>query len=273
MQIIKTHKAFGGHVHYLQHQSTSTKTLMTLALFMPKNTPKQALIFLSGLTCTHENFITKSGVLAKLAQNDMMLVCPDTSPRGLDLPLEHDDYDFGSGASFYINATMPFYESHYKMYDYINEELYDWLAKTHDMNGKISLAGHSMGGHGALTIGLKNPDKYHTISAFSPITHPSKCQWGKKALSGYLGDNQNLWQQYDACELIKSGHKHHRPLLISQGSEDEFLTTQLLSVDFINICQAHEQDLTFHYEKGYDHSYYFVSSFIKEHVDYHKLAS
>src|SRR5690606_1612154 len=162
------------------------------------------LIWLSGLTCTEENFITKAGVQKLLSGSDMMVICPDTSPRGLDLPGEHDNYDFGSGAGFYVNATTPGYRDHYQMESYIAQELVEIVSENFGAK-QFAISGHSMGGHGALTLGLNNPDLFESISAFSPIVNPTQCPWGQKALKGYLGDNQDTWQKYDATELIKLG--------------------------------------------------------------------
>tara|TARA_B100000749_G_scaffold280259_1_gene275732 strand:+ start:88807 stop:89631 length:825 start_codon:yes stop_codon:yes gene_type:complete len=265
--IVKTHKSFAGETHFAEHESNITKTKMKFSYFMPESKkPDHAVIWLSGLTCTDENFITKAGAQRFLADNNALVICPDTSPRGLDLPAEHDSYDFGSGAGFYLNATTEGYSNHYRMYDYIVDEL---LSITRSFGpSKVSLTGHSMGGHGALVIGLRNPDKFENVSAFSPIVNPTQCPWGKKAFAGYLGeDNLEQWKEYDACELVKSG-KTRNKILIDQGLSDEFYEKQLLTPNFEETCSNHGQELQVNYRDGYDHSYYFISTFIDEHLKF-----
>lgn len=266
---IKSHKCFDGSVHFYEHDSQVTQTTMKFSVFLPhEDKPADGcLIWLSGLTCNEENFITKAGVIPHLAEKNIMVICPDTSPRGLDLPHEHDDWDFGSGAGFYLTAQTEAYRDHYNMYDYINEEIYHIVLNDFAVDAKqISICGHSMGGHGALVIGLKNADKYKRISAFSPIVHPTQCPWGQKAFEGYLGDDKTQWKAWDATELIKAGHKHSASILIDQGLADDFFETQLLTDDFQQACDAAGQDVTIRYQEGYDHSYYFISSFIKDHI-------
>lgn len=270
MRLLKSHKCCGGYVHFYEHTSYVTKTDMKFSVFIPesKQPLSGCLIWLSGLTCNEENFITKAGAIPYLAAQNMMVICPDTSPRGLDLPGEHDDWDFGSGAGFYLNAQTDGYKDHYNMYDYINEEIYAILLNEFSVDKQeISICGHSMGGHGALVIGLKNPDKYKRISAFSPIVNPTQCPWGKKAFRGYLGEhNQASWSTWDATELVKAGHKHPSNILIEQGRADDFLTEQLLTDHFQQACDTSGQAVEIRYHDGYDHSYYFISSFIKEHL-------
>jgi len=247
-----------------------TKTAMKFSVFIPdsKQTPSGCLIWLSGLTCNEENFITKAGAIPYLAEKNMMVICPDTSPRGLDLPGEHDSWDFGSGAGFYLTAQTEGYKDHYNMYDYINEEIYGMVISAFAVDQQqISLCGHSMGGHGALVIGLKNPTKYKRISAFAPIVHPLACPWGQKAFSGYLGNaNQASWSAWDATELVKSGHQHPATIRIEQGRADDFFTEQLLTDHFQQACDASGQAVEIRYHDGYDHSYYFISTFIKDHI-------
>jgi S-formylglutathione hydrolase len=265
-QIKKTHKTFSGKTIFAEHDSEITKTKMNFSYFMPESEkPDQAIIWLSGLTCTEENFMTKAGAQKYLAQHNTLVICPDTSPRGLDLPKEHDNYDFGSGAGFYVNATSPGYSDHYRMYDYIVKEIYS-IVESFDVS-RVSLTGHSMGGHGALVIGLKEPDLFSHVSAFSPIVNPTQCPWGQKAFSGYLGDNKQLWTDYDACELVNEGSKRNK-ILIDQGLADEFYEEQLLTSNFETACRDQNQPLQVNYRKGYDHSYYFISTFIKEHIDF-----
>lgn len=269
MKVLKSHKTFEGKTEFWSHQSESTKTEMKFSTFIPNGEIKGCLIWLSGLTCTDENFITKAGAQRSLAQNNMMVICPDTSPRGLNLPAEHDAYDFGSGAGFYVDATTDGYKDHYKMYSYVVNEL-TAIIKNHFKVSNISISGHSMGGHGALVIGLRNPTLFRSISAFSPIVNPIEVPWGQKAFKGYLGEDKASWKNYDACELLKSGHKHSGTILIHQGLNDEFLENQLKTKHFESAARECGQSYKVNMCEGYDHSYYFISTFIEEHVIHHK---
>lgn len=269
MEIIKSHKAFNGEVQFCQHASKVTNTAMNFSMFIPKGPIKGGLLWLSGLTCNEENFITKAGALSFLNEHGLCLVCPDTSPRGLSLPHEHDDWDFGSGASFYVNATTQGYNQHYLMQDYLIHELLPLMRKIVGLDLLISISGHSMGGHGALYLGLTFPDLFTSISAFSPIVNPMACPWGQKAFTGYLGTDRSSWQTYDSCELVRASHKHSRAILISQGLDDPFLETELLSSHFETACKENNQALQLEYHEGFDHSYYFIASFIKQHVEFH----
>ena len=271
MKNLKTHKSFEGLTQFWSHQSELTKTEMKFSTFIPKGEVEGCVIWLSGLTCTDENFITKAGAQAYLAKAGLMVICPDTSPRGLSLPGEHDAYDFGSGAGFYVNATTEGYKEHYRMFSYINEELYALIQKEFKQT-RISIMGHSMGGHGALIIGLKNASKYAAISAFSPIVNPMQCDWGKKAFRGYLGEEEASWRAYDSCELLAQGLKHPQQILIHQGTQDEFLEKQLLTVHLENVAKKAGQAVSVKYCEGYDHSYYFISTYIQEHIDHHARA-
>jgi len=269
MKILKKHKAFGGEVRFIEHESVATKSKMKFSVFLPDvdKAPESCMIWLSGLTCNEENFITKAGAQKHLAEKNMMVICPDTSPRGLDLPHEHESWDFGSGAGFYVTAQTEGYKNHYDMYTYINEEVYKLITDAFKVSAdKISICGHSMGGHGALVIGLKNPKKYERISAFSPIVNPVNCPWGQKAFNGYLGENKEDWVSWDATELVKSGHQHSKEILIDQGLADDFLEKELLTDHFARACKDSEQKLNLRYHEGYDHSYYFISSFVKDHI-------
>ena len=230
IKLEKEHKQFDGETLFYSHESSTTKTKMKFSCFIPnqKKKAKNAIIWLSGLTCTEENFITKAGAQRFLAGSETMIICPDTSPRGLDLPNEHESYDFGSGASFYVNATTKGYKDHYNMYDYIVDDVVKILKENFEVQN-LSIMGHSMGGHGALMIGLKNAELFYAISAFSPIVNPVQCPWGEKAFKGYLEDDKDLWRSYDSCELIKSGKKFEGEILIDQGLSDEFLEEQLLT--------------------------------------------
>ncbi len=209
---------------------------MKFSLYRPEKI-NGGLIWLSGLTCNEENFITKAGAQKLASQLGIAIICPDTSPRGLDLPGEHDSYDFGSGAGFYVDATSDGYRESYQMYSYVNHEIYDLFDRELGLDGNIGIFGHSMGGHGALTIGLRNPKRYKSISAFSPIVNPINCPWGQKSLAWYLGDNKDSWQQYDA--------------------------------NFESVCEEAGQALEVGYQENFDHSYYFISSFIDRHLAHH----
>lgn len=268
MKCLKTHKTFNGLTQFWSHDSHETKTEMKFSTFIPDGKINGCIIWLSGLTCNEENFITKAGSQKKLSDLGLMVIAPDTSPRGLNLPGEHDSYDFGSGAGFYLDSTTDSFSNNYRMYSYINDELYKMIQ--HDFKIKnISIMGHSMGGHGALVIGLKNPQKYNSISAFSPIVNPSIAPWGIKAFTGYLGDDQLNWINYDTVELLKSGKTHPKNILISQGMSDEFFKSQLMTENFISAAKVANQDHTVQFCEGFDHSYYFITSFIDDHISHH----
>lgn len=271
MKLNKSHKTFEGYTRFFEHDSSITQTTMKFSTFSKSEKVSAAIIWLSGLTCNEENFITKAGVQEKLAGLNLMVICPDTSPRGLELPEEHDNYDFGSGAGFYLSAQTPGYKDHYKMDQYIIEELIP-LAKKEFGIEKFSIMGHSMGGHGALTLGLKNPKLFASVSAFSPIVNPMNCPWGQKAFKGYLGSDESLWRSFDTCELLKSGHKREDCLLVDQGTADEFLEKELLTANLERVAKEVGQELKVNYREGYDHSYYFIQSFIGDHIEFHQRA-
>lgn len=273
MELIKSHKTFTGVTQFWEHDSFSTQTKMKFATFIPAGNIRGALIFLSGLTCNEENFITKAGAQKYLAETQLMLICPDTSPRGLNLPHEHEAYDFGSGAGFYVDALTSGYRDHYQMYSYITQEIYTLLQQQfHIAADKISIFGHSMGGHGAIIMALRSPNKFKSVSAFAPIVHPSMCPWGQKAFRGYLDDAEDLWWQYDATELVKNGKRYPGTIYIDQGLKDEFFTKQLCIADFVKTCQEFHQPVTVNYREDYDHSYYFIATFVAEHVLFHSKA-
>ncbi len=271
IQLRKRHKTFAGYTEFWEHDSKFTKTKMKFSTFRPEAEIKGCLIWLSGLTCTDENFITKAGAQKILARENLMVICPDTSPRGLSLPNEHDSWDFGSGASFYVDATTPGYADHYQMFSYIADEIFEILSTDFQIaKHKISISGHSMGGHGALIFGLRHPERFQAVSAFSPIANPISCPWGQKALAGYLGDEVAEWTRWDATELLRSGHRHPRPLLIDQGGDDEFLKgLQLLPENLVATARACQQPLNFNLREGFDHSYYFIASFIEGQILFH----
>ncbi len=269
MKVLKTHKGFGGVTQFWEHDSQETRTKMNFSTFIPGSQPRGCLIWLSGLTCTDENFMAKAGAQQHLAEAGLMVICPDTSPRGLNLPQEHDAYDFGSGAGFYVDATTAGYKDHYRMYSYVTREIYGLLQTKFGMDGNISIMGHSMGGHGAIVLGLREKDKFKSVSAFAPIVHPKKCAWGQKAFNGYLGVDREAWNSYDSCELIRSGISHPNPILIDQGSEDQFLAKELLTDDIVKAAEGLGQKLSVRYQEGYDHSYYFIATFVRDHIRFH----
>jgi S-formylglutathione hydrolase len=273
LQPLKSHKTFEGLTQFWEHASVSTKTKMKFSSFVPHAKPMGCLIWLSGLTCTDENFITKAGAQKYLADQELMIVCPDTSPRGLQLPHEHDAYDFGSGASFYVDATTEGYRDHYLMETYVASELHSLIQSQFGISSdKISILGHSMGGHGALILGLRQPEKFKSISAFSPIVNPMASAWGKKAFTGYLGESPAVWLKHDATELVRSGARHPREILLDQGLKDEFYEKQLLTGHFVDAARAAGQPLVANLREGYDHSYYFIASFIEAHIAHHARA-
>ena len=270
MNLYKEYASFSGKTQFYEHQSSATQTKMNFSTFLPCEISevKSAIIWLSGLTCTEENFITKSGVQSLLSGSSTMIICPDTSPRGLGYAGEDDSYDFGTGAGFYVNATEEPYRSGYQMYDYIVKGLVQLLKDEFKVEN-LSIMGHSMGGHGALVIGLNEASLFKSVSAFSPIVNPSKCQWGRKAFNGYLGDNEEVWQRYDSCALIDSGVTRNDEILIDQGLSDEFLEEQLLSNNLVEVSKLRGQKLKLRFHEGFDHSYYFIASFLKDHIDFH----
>ena len=264
-------KCFGGWLKRYKHPSTSLNCDMIFAVYLPPQAETQkvpVLWWLSGLTCTDENFMQKAGAQRIAAELGIAIICPDTSPRGLDLPGEHDSYDFGSGAGFYVNATQEPWKTHYRMYDYIAQELPALVMANLPLNGRESISGHSMGGHGALVLALRQPDRYASVSAFAPITNPSNCPWGEKAFSGYLGAYRGTWAQYDACKLI-STRQSQQELFVDQGEADNFKTEQLRPDQLQAVCKEVGHPLIYRSHSGYDHSYFFIASFIEDHLRYH----
>ncbi len=245
---------------------------MEFAVYLPPQAEQHAvpaLWWLSGLTCTDENFMQKAGAQKKAAELGLALICPDTSPRGTKLPGEHDDWDFGSGAGFYVNATQRPWSQHYRMFDYVTEELPERIEAELALDGRRAIAGHSMGGHGALICALKKPERYRSVSAFAPICNPSQCAWGRKAFGHYLGPEVNAWKDWDAVELIRRGGCD-LALLIDQGQNDDFLAQkQLLPEALQAACATAGVDLTLRFQAAYDHSYYFIASFIDDHLEHH----
>ena len=272
-ETLSTNTSHGGMQHVVKHASTSTSTDMTFSVFVPDHEDGETLPivwYLSGLTCTHANVTEKGEFRAACAKHKIIFIAPDTSPRGEGVPDDADAaYDFGLGAGFYVNATQAPFDQHYKMRDYIEKELPELVAANFpaDLN-RQGIMGHSMGGHGALTIGLRNPDKYKAVSAFSPIVSPLNCPWGEKALTSYIGEDRDAWREYDACALIQDGARLP-DMLIDQGEADNFLQNQLKPELLQTVCDKVGQKLTLRMQAGYDHSYYFISSFMEDHLRWH----
>lgn len=268
---ISENKIFGGLNAQYNHQSSVLNCAMRFAIYLPPQASSEnkvpVLYWLSGLTCTDENFMHKAGAQRIATELGIAIVAPDTSPRG-DNIADDAGYDLGQGAGFYVNATQAPWKSHYQMYDYIVEELPTLIESSFAVNNKRAIAGHSMGGHGALTIGMKNPERYCSISAFSPISNPIDCPWGQKAFRAYLGDNQNDWVKNDASELMKTA-SHQVPVLVDQGKADNFLEEQLKPTSLIQAAKESCYPLTLNMHEGYDHSYYFIASFIEAHLHFH----
>ena len=273
MQIKSEWASFGGRQTVYVHNSAELGSPAEVSIFTPPQAdagPVPVLTYLSGLTCTWENVTTKAGFQAWAAEAGVIVVCPDTSPRGENVPDALDDYDFGKGAGFYLNATREPWAKNYRMYAYVVDELPSLIANTvkgADMN-RQGIFGHSMGGHGALTIALKNPETYRSVSAFAPIVAPTQAPWGEKALGRYLGDNKSDWMEYDAVALVQA-LGWHSEILIDQGEADEFLLEQLRPGLFQTACANAGVDLQLRMQPGYDHSYYFISSFMRDHVAWH----
>ncbi len=273
MEQVSTNLSHGGVQGVYTHQSAVTGTPMTFSVFVPDH-PDGAklpvLWYLSGLTCTHANVTEKGEYRAACADEGIIFVAPDTSPRGDNVPDDPDGaYDFGLGAGFYVNATQEPYARHYRMRDYIERELPEIISAHFPVDmTRQGITGHSMGGHGALTISLRNPERFRSTSAFSPIVSPMQCPWGEKALGGYLGPDRDDWRSYDACALIESGARLP-DLLVDQGTSDAFLAEQLKTDLFAETCVRADQKATIRMQPGYDHSYYFISTFMAEHVRWH----
>ncbi|MDO8694229.1 MAG: S-formylglutathione hydrolase [Sheuella sp.] len=271
MKRIEHHACFGGSQEVWEHASSTLGCSMKFGIYLPKIAIQgercPVLYWLSGLTCNEQNFITKAGAQRYADDYGLIIVTPDTSPRGDDVPND-PAYDLGQGAGFYLNATQSPWSKHYRMYDYVVDELPVLIEKHFAANEKRSLSGHSMGGHGALTLALRNPKRYCSASAFSPIVAPSQVPWGIKAFTAYLGEDRASWKQYDAVALIHAGHQPP-PLLIDQGEADEFLESQLKPELLQEACRVAGYPLEFNRRACYDHSYYFIASLIGEHLKFH----
>ncbi len=272
MEIISKAKVFGGTQGVYRHKSEACQCDMTFALFLPpqaEHAPVPVLWYLSGLTCTHQNVMDKGEYRRLAAELGIAILCPDTSPRGDDVPDEPDNWQFGKGAGFYLNATEAPFAKNYQMYSYITEELTELVAKEFPLDmSRQAITGHSMGGHGAVTIALKNPERFKSVSAFAPIAQPSTAGWSKPAFEKYLGNNQSAWRAYDTTALIEDGHRIES-LLVDQGTSDSFLDDGLRPWLLQEACAKAAIPLTLNMREGYDHSYYFISTFMDEHLRWH----
>jgi S-formylglutathione hydrolase len=271
LETVSTNRSFGGTQGVYSHQSEATGTAMTFAVFVPEHeagAKLPVLFYLSGLTCTHANVMEKGEYRRACAEHGIIFVCPDTSPRGDDVP-DDEGYDFGKGAGFYVNATEGPWAANFQMRSYIEDELPTLIAANFpaDME-RQGITGHSMGGHGALTISLRNPGRFKSTSAFAPIVSPLHCPWGERALSGYIGADKSAWREYDACALIEDGARLP-DLLVDQGRADNFLDEQLKTHLLEQAVREAGMQATIRLHDGYDHSYYFISTFMADHIAWH----
>ncbi len=275
LNLISQHRCFDGTVGFYSHRSETCNSEMKFSIFQPPQAdskPVPVLYFLSGLTCTEENFMVKAGAQQFATKYGLMLVAPDTSPRDAGIEGEDDDWDFGTGAGFYVDATELPWRSHYQMYSYVVRELPALIAEHFPVQPeRQGIFGHSMGGHGALVCALRNPEQYLSVSAFAPIAAPMRCPWGQKAFANYLGSNRESWRTYDASVLVREA-KYNRPILIDQGSADPFLSEQLMPEVFEEASKTAGTSLTLRFQEGYNHSYYFIATFIEDHIRHHAAA-
>lgn len=273
MERIEHRVRFDGWQDVFQHESEVLGCMMRFGVYLPPQAAYKklpVLYWLSGLTCTEQNFITKAAVQRYAAEHSLIIVAPDTSPRGEEVA-DNEAYDLGQGAGFYVDATQIPWSHHYRMYTYVVEELPALIEGNFSASQRRGISGHSMGGHGALVIALRNPGRYQSVSAFSPIVAPTQVPWGQKALAAYLGENQDTWKEYDAVELIRTAQER-LPLLVDQGLSDEFLDSQLRPELLRSICREVGHPLILNLRLGYDHSYYFISTYISEHIVHHAAA-
>lgn len=273
MEQVERHAMFGGWQEVWQHTSSSLNSTVNVGVYLPpqaENGKCPVLYWLSGLTCNEQNFITKANAQRYAAEHGVIIVAPDTSPRGDDVAND-EAYDLGQGAGFYVNATQEPWAKHYRMYDYIVEELPALIEANFPASDARGITGHSMGGHGALMIALRNPGRYRSASAFAPIVAPTQVPWGHKAFGAYLGDDQEAWKAYDTVELISQAEEKLH-LLVDQGTADNFFKEQLRTELLEEACKAAEHPCTIRYQEGYDHSYYFISTFIEDHIKHHAKA-
>lgn len=278
LQLLSSHRSFEGWQKRFKHYSSTLNCEMNFSIYLPPATEHgkkvSAVYWLSGLTCTDENFTIKAGAQRVAAELDIALIMPDTSPRGEKVARAIDNaYDLGLGAGFYVNATQEPWSQHYRMYDYIVDELPAFMEEHFPLSDRRSISGHSMGGHGALMIALRNPQRYRSVSAFAPVVNPTTSPWGIKAFSHYLGDDVKNWWNYDASLLIEAAcPSNHLPMLIDQGDADEFLAEQLKVERFVAACKTANYPVQINMREGYDHSYFFISTFIGEHLHFHAEA-
>ncbi|HEU4619209.1 MAG TPA: S-formylglutathione hydrolase [Gammaproteobacteria bacterium] len=274
LQLVSEARCFEGFQRTYRHASATCRCTMQFAAYLPpaaQRGPVPAVYWLSGLTCTEENFSIKSGAQRYASELGLALIIPDTSPRGVDIPGENDKMDVGTGAGFYVNATQDPWASHYRMYDYVTRELVEVVNASLPVDpARKSVSGHSMGGHGAILVGIGNPEAYRSVSAFAPIAAASRSEWGRNAFSAYLGDDESAWRRYDASELIRAKPSRHT-LLVDQGGADPYLE-KLRPKDLKDACAASGQKLVYNERAGYDHGYYFVGTFIGEHLRFHAEA-
>jgi S-formylglutathione hydrolase len=272
MELLEEHHCFEGRQQRWRHDSTVLNCAMTFSVFLPPEdgvSRPPVLYWLSGLTCNDENFTTKAGAQRIAAELGIVLVMPDTSPRGDDVA-DDAGYDLGKGAGFYLNATQQPWASHYRMYDYLRDELPALIQKTFAVSERCAISGHSMGGHGALIMALKNPGRFTSVSAFAPIVNPTQVPWGQKAFSHYLGDDAAAWQEWDSCALMLASQEENAiPTLIDQGDADQFLANQLQPAVLAEAARQTAWPMTLRIQPGYDHSYYFMASFIEDHLRFH----
>ena len=273
LELISEHACFGGVQRFYSHHSSEIGLPMRFSVFLPPQASTEkvaALFYLAGLTCTEETFMTKAGAQRAAAEQGLILIAPDTSPRGAGIAGESDSWDFGLAAGFYVDATEAPWNGHYRMYSYVLE-LYQVLMQALPIeSSRVGIFGHSMGGHGALVLALRNPGLFRSVSAFAPICAPSQCTWGQKAFSGYLGQNEQDWLQYDASSLMENRRTPFpQGILIDQGLADKFLADQLFPDVFERACKKAQQPLTLRRHAGYDHGYYFISTFVEDHIRFH----
>ncbi|ORZ38555.1 esterase D/formylglutathione hydrolase-like protein [Catenaria anguillulae PL171] len=272
---LSSSKCFDGHVLKYRHASATLGCDMQFSVFLPSaaaDGPVPALIFLSGLTCNEDNFITKAGACQYASKHGVALVCPDSSPRGVNCKDDKETWDFGEGASYYVDATTDEYKKHYQMYSYVTDEFYNQVIGALPIDkSRISLFGHSVGGHGALTIGLRNPAKFRSISAFAPMSNPTNCAWGQKAFTRFLGDSDpSLWSKYDATLLAEAYAGPKVDVLIDQGSKDNFLAQYLHTSKVVDAMKANDKiNVEYRLRDGYDHGYWYIQSFVEEHIKWH----
>ena len=271
IETVSTARSHGGTQGVYSHQSAATGTTMTFAVFVPDHRPGATLpvlTYLSGLTCSHANVMEKGEYRAACAEHGIVFVAPDTSPRGDHVP-DDEGYDFGKGAGFYVDATRQPWADNYRMRDYLENELPALIAANFPVDmARQGITGHSMGGHGALTVALRNPGRFTSTSAFAPIVSPLSCPWGEKALGGYLGEDRTAWRDYDACALIEDGARLP-DLLVDQGEADNFLGSQLMTHLLVDACARAGMPATIRMQPGYDHSYFFISTFMADHIAWH----